>query len=74
MASPDVELRGDCPRDVVDVIDALSGARRQSRMQLVNEILGEWARMRVHEANVVQRVTRSNPELSERAGSAAEKL
>jgi hypothetical protein len=56
------ELRGPCPRKVVDMLDAVSGARGLNRMQLVNEILLEWARRRLHESTVVARVMRINPE------------
>ena len=58
-----VELRGNCPRGVVDVLDAFSNARRMTRMELVNQILRRWAKERLHEASLVQRVTRGNPEL-----------
>ena len=63
--SPKVELRGDVERDVVDVLDAVSAARRISRMELVSEILSVWADAKVHESMMVQRVTR-------REGCAAE--
>lgn len=42
-----VELRGPCPKRVVDLLDAVSLARSRTRMQLVNEILSEWARVEV---------------------------
>lgn len=60
-----VELRGDSPEEVVSVIDAISIARRMNRMQLVNEILGEWVRQKLHETTLVQRVMRINPPQSE---------
>lgn len=60
-----VELRGECPRLTVDVLDAISNARRISRTELVNEILGEWARQQLHEASLVARVTRSNPDAAD---------
>lgn len=58
---PTVELRGPCPRDIVDVIDAISSARDMDRMALVVEVLRDWARGRLHEATVLARVTRGNP-------------
>ena len=62
MAAPDTtELRGPCPKRVVGVLDAVSGARKLDRMQLVNEILLEWAKKRVHESTIVARVLRINP-------------
>ena len=60
-----VELRGDCPRLTVDILDAVSNARRISRTELVNQILGEWAKQQLMESSLVQRVTRGNPEVAE---------
>lgn len=57
-SSETAEVRGPCAKDTVDVLDAISMARGLTRMQLVNEILGEWARMRRHELNVVSKVLR----------------
>ena len=64
-ADESVELRGSCPRVVVDVLDAFSSARRMSRTDLVNQILRKWAKDRLHEATLLQRVTRGNPALME---------
>ena len=60
-----IELRGDIPRDVADVLDAVSMANSCSRIDVVNEILHEWASERVHEASVIMRVTRGNPPAGE---------
>lgn len=60
-----VELRGECPRQTVDVLDAISAARRISRTELVNQVLGEWARQQLHEASLIHRVTRGNPGVAE---------
>ena len=67
-----VELRGDSPEEVVSVIDAISLARRMNRMQLVNEILSEWVRQKLHETTLVQRVMRSNPAQAEATPGASE--
>jgi hypothetical protein len=48
-----VELRGMCPRETVDVLDAVSLTRDISRTALVNEILGKWTAQKVHEANAI---------------------
>lgn len=56
-----VELRGPCPREVVDVLDAISQSKRITRMELVTRILKLWANERFNEAMLVQRVTRGNP-------------
>lgn len=65
MAADQVELRGLCQRETIDILDAVSTARRISRIELVNEILSAWCVERVHEANVVYRVARGNPALTE---------
>lgn len=57
-----VELRGPCPKDVVDVLDAVSMARRMSRTDMVNEILKEWAEAKRHEADLISRLSRSHSE------------
>jgi hypothetical protein len=58
-----VELRGPCPKDTVDVIDAVAHAKRIDRTAMVNRILAEWAEQKAYESQCIQRVTRSNPEL-----------
>lgn len=63
-----VELRGLCSRETIDILDAISTARRISRIELVNEVLGEWCVAKVHEANMVYRVARGNPALTEATG------
>lgn len=56
-----VELRGMAPRDLIDVLDAVSVARRISRTELVVEVLRAWANERIHEATVIARVAGINP-------------
>lgn len=56
-----VELRGQCPKDVVDVVDAVAHARRLDRTSMVNLILSEWAEAKAYEAQCIARVTRGNP-------------
>lgn len=51
-----VELRGNVPRNVIDVLDAISTRRRLSRTELVNEILAEWVHARLAEFAAVRRV------------------
>jgi hypothetical protein len=63
-----VELRGPCPKTTVDVIDAVSMARRLSRTEMVNLILAEWAEGRVHEANLITRLSRSHSAATETLG------
>lgn len=58
-----VELRGPCPKDTVDVIDAVAHAKRLDRTAMVNRILSEWAEQKLHEAKTIARVVRGNPAL-----------
>ena len=67
------ELRGDCPKDTVDVLDAIAHARGVTRTDLVNEVLGNWCADRVHEASLILRMARGNPELTEALGVAGSK-
>lgn len=60
--APFVELRGDAPRPLVDVLDAVSGHRRISRWQLVSEILQAWADDKMREVTAICRVTRIDDE------------
>lgn len=69
--SDGIELRGMCPRETVDVLDAVSAARSMSRAQIVNEILGDWARQQMHVATVLHRVLRRNPQGPESGGRGA---
>lgn len=72
MEDTSVELRGPCPREVVDVIDAWSQAKCMSRTQAVNQILRVWAIQKLHEHSVFARVTRGNPLLRENTAESAE--
>lgn len=56
LSAADVELRGQAPRDVVNVLDAVSTARRMNRMELVVEILAEWALKQRQIAEAIHRV------------------
>lgn len=57
-----VELRGPCPKDTVDVIDAVAHAKRLDRTSMVNRILAEWAEQKLLESQCIKRVMRGNPE------------
>lgn len=56
-----VELRMQSPRLVIDILDAVSTARRISRTELANRVLEKWAKGVIHELSVVEKVTRGNP-------------
>lgn len=62
------ELRGPCPRQLVDVLDAVSLACSLTRTQLVNEILGDWVRRILHECTVIARTLRVIPPPAETPG------
>lgn len=67
-----VELRGLVARDLIAVIDAVSIARHKTRMEVVIEWLQKEADRLVHESNLIQNVTRGNPQVSESVGGRAE--
>lgn len=57
MAEPEsVELRGQCVRNVVNVLDAVSANRRITRWDLVAEILEAWADDKMREVTAICRV------------------
>ena len=68
----DPELRGPCPRETLDIIDAVSMARGLSRMELVNSVLAKYCVDVVREANMVYRVARGNPALRDASGKLQE--
>lgn len=73
MADQDfVELRGDVARADIDVMDAVVQATPgASRMSLLREIMGEWARRERMKAIMVMRVSGANgnePELPRSRG------
>lgn len=55
-----VEIRADLEREYSDVIDAVAKAKGISRTQMVLSILRDWSRDKVHEANLVVRLSRRN--------------
>lgn len=66
--SQTTELRGECPRSIVNVLDAVSMARDVPRNTIVNEVLGEWAAKKLHESMLINRVAGSNPTGTEPIG------
>lgn len=61
MADHLIEVRGEMPRELIDVIDAVVQATPgASRMSELREIVGAWVDQKVHEASLIQRVRRSN--------------
>lgn len=66
--SDTAELRMQVPRRLLEVFDAVSMARGQERFELVIEELSKSADRWVHEAILIQRVTRGNTAASETDG------
>ena len=66
--SDSVELRGLVSREVIEVIDAISIARKKTRIDVVIEVLEAFVAERVHESSLIQRITRGNPRLSDSDG------
>lgn len=56
----DIELRGMCPRLIVDVLDAVSKSKRINRNELVIRILNSWVQEKLSEHTLIQRLTRGN--------------
>lgn len=54
-----IELRGMTPRRTIDVIDAIAQASgNKTRIDVVNEVLGDWAEKEVRKAQAIERVLR----------------
>ncbi len=68
MASENTELRGPCPKHIVDVLDAISMSKRMSRNDLVNEILASYVDARLHETSLLVSIARGNTELADKIG------
>jgi len=69
-ARGDVELRFWCPREIVDVLDAVVMARggqsaNVHRGTVLTEIAAKWAEEKRHEASLIHRVAGCNPTDSE---------
>jgi hypothetical protein len=58
-----VELRGNVPRRIVDVLDAVAQATegKKSRIDVAAEVLGTWADSKIREAQAIERVLRGRP-------------
>ena len=61
-ANDNVELRGLCQRETIDILDAVSLSRRISRIELVNEILAAWCTDELRRATLVYRAAHGNPQ------------
>lgn len=55
-----IELRGEIPRDLIEVLDAVATAERTNRMAVLRTILREWADREVHRSTLILRVRKRN--------------
>lgn len=55
------EIRFDAKRETVDVIDGYCAATGKCRTGLINEVLEQWAKEKLHESIMVCRVAGINP-------------
>lgn len=62
------ELRQECPRHVLNLLDAVSMSQNRTRTALVNEILARYAGEQRHLAMMINRVAGLNPTESEPSG------
>ena len=56
MADDPVELRGQVPRYVVDVVDAVAIYKGVDRIEVVRLVLKEWADQKLKEAELIARM------------------
>lgn len=72
MPADKVELRGLCPLDLAQALDAIAMAKGMDRNSYVVHVLSSEVRRYLAEANVAVRTLRGNPLLAESAGGASE--
>ncbi len=70
MAHDKVELRGLCPADLAQALDALAHADGVDRNTYVVEVLHKHVKLEAHKTMVRHRMLRGNPYLSEEDGGA----
>ena len=72
MASDKVELRGLCPADLAQALDALAHADGVDRNNYVNSVLEKHVHQEAHKTMVRHRMLRGNPYLPDGAGNGSE--
>lgn len=72
MATDKVEMRGLCPADLAQAIDALAHAEGMDRNTYVVWVLDRHAKKEGHKTMVRHRMLRGNPYLSDAGVGAAE--
>ena len=72
MPADKIELRGLCPIELAQALDAIAMAKGMDRNSYVVHVLSSEVRRYLAEANVALRTLRGNPLLAESAGGAAE--
>jgi hypothetical protein len=63
--SPRVELRGLCPRELAEALDAIAMARGLDRNAFVVQVLESEVKRVLHESSVIHRALHGNPLLAE---------
>lgn len=59
------EIRFEASSETVAVIDGYCSATGRCRTEVINALLNQWAKQKLHEARVVVRVAGGNPALSD---------
>ena len=72
MATDKVELRGPCPADLAQALDALAHADGVDRNHYVNTVLEKHVRQEAHKTMVRHRMLRGNACMTEAAGGREE--
>ena len=72
MPADKVELRGLCPIELAQALDAIAMAKGMDCNAFVVRVLASEVRRYLAEANVALRTLRGNPLLAESAGGAAQ--
>lgn len=63
---PFVEVRGDLPREHIDIIDAIAQANPgASRMSILREIVSAWVEQKLHEHRLIQNIVKVNGTVTE---------
>lgn len=60
---PEISFEADA--ETVNVIDGYCSATGKCRTEFINLLLKQWAKQKLHEANVVLRVAGGNPTIPE---------
>lgn len=62
------ELRGLCPNDLVQALDAIAHSEGLNRNEYVNRVLDEHVKLVAHKQIMLARMLKGNPYIEEAAG------